>query len=128
MFLNRRYRGITLFPSQCDPSPPQLSSRSAELYYRLIWGVGSLKVKHAESGEIIRFSYRVLDADKARTLNDEPSLLLPACGVLLRSVAKLRICSGRGLLGLALALPMLLPSVPALAQVAGRKTHGCKRL
>ena len=83
-----------MFPSQCDPSPPQLSSRSAELYYRLIWGVGSLKVKHAESGEIIRFSYRVLDADKARTLNDEPSLLLPACGVLLRSVAKLRICSG----------------------------------
>jgi len=35
-------------------------------------------VKWAESGEVIRFSYRVLDADKAKTLSDkklEPSLI-----------------------------------------------------
>jgi hypothetical protein len=40
--------------------------------------VDNLSVKLVESGEIIRFSYRVLDADKAVVLNDkklEPSLI-----------------------------------------------------
>jgi hypothetical protein len=37
-----------------------------------------------ESGELIRFSYHVLDADKAKELNDkkvEPSLISPQAGV-----------------------------------------------
>ena len=37
-----------------------------------------------ESGEIIRFAWRVLDADKARVLNEkasEPSLIDPQAGV-----------------------------------------------
>ncbi len=37
-----------------------------------------LSVKSAESGEVIRFTYKILDADKAKTLNDnklEPSLI-----------------------------------------------------
>jgi len=41
-------------------------------------------VKWGESGEVIRFSYRVLDADKAKILNDkkfEPSLIDPQAGV-----------------------------------------------
>ena len=41
-------------------------------------------MKSAESGEVIRFSYRVLDAEKAKTLNDkkfEPSLIDPQAGV-----------------------------------------------
>lgn len=51
-----------------------------------------------------------------------------------RSVAKLRNCSGRVFLSLALALAMLLPTAPALAQVASatgpehRPTRGYKRL
>ncbi len=63
---------------------PRLSSKSAEMYYGLIWGVDSLRVKYAESGEIIRFAYRVLDAEKAKALNDkknEPSLIDPEAGV-----------------------------------------------
>ena len=76
----------------------KMSSRSAEMYYGLIWGVDSLKVKYAESGEIIRFSYRVLDTEKAKTLNDkknEPSLIDPKAGVKLvvpsmEKVGKLR--------------------------------------
>ena len=63
---------------------PRLNSKSAEMYYGLIWGVDSLRVKYAESGEIIRFAYRVLDADKAKALNDkknEPSLIDPEAGV-----------------------------------------------
>jgi hypothetical protein len=41
-------------------------------------------VKYTESGEVIRFSYRVLDADKAKALNDkkaEPGLIDPKAGV-----------------------------------------------
>jgi hypothetical protein len=63
---------------------PNRFSRRAGVYYGLIWGVDSLRVKAVESGEIIRFTYRVLDASKARTLNDkkaEPSLIDPQAGV-----------------------------------------------
>lgn len=75
-----------------------MSSRSADMYYGAIWGVDSLRVKYAESGEMIRFSYRVLDAEKAKTLNDkknEPSLIDPKAGVKLvvpsmEKVGKLR--------------------------------------
>jgi hypothetical protein len=63
---------------------PEQFSRRAGLYYDLIWGVDSLSVKWTESGEVIRFSYRVLDAEKAKALNDkksEPSLVDPRAGV-----------------------------------------------
>jgi hypothetical protein len=41
-------------------------------------------VKWAESGEVIRFTYHVLDASKAKVLNDkksEPALVAPERGV-----------------------------------------------
>ena len=63
--------------------PNHFAGRAGE-YYRLIWGVDSLSVKWTESGEVIRFSYRVLDAEKAKALNDkknEPSLIDPQAGV-----------------------------------------------
>ena len=74
------------------PSGPVLPQRyrqnrvaaRARQYYSLMWGVESLSVKFAESGEIIRFSYRVLDPEKAKPLNDkksEPSLIDPRAGV-----------------------------------------------
>jgi hypothetical protein len=71
---------------------------SARQYYATLWGVDSLAVKSVESGEIIRFSYRVLDSEKARVLNDkknEPSLIDPVAGVKLvvpslEKVGKLR--------------------------------------
>jgi hypothetical protein len=56
----------------------------AHMYYRGVWGVDSLTVKYTESGEIIRFSYRVIDPERAATLNDkkaEPSLRDPQAGV-----------------------------------------------
>jgi len=59
-------------------------TRRAEMFYGFAWGVDSLKVKLVESGEVIRFSYRVLDAEKARALNDkksEPSLIDVRAGV-----------------------------------------------
>ena len=63
--------------------PNRFAGRAGE-YYRLIWGIDSLTVKWTESGEVIRFSYRVLDAEKAKPLNDkknEPSLIDPEAGV-----------------------------------------------
>jgi hypothetical protein len=63
---------------------PNRFSRRAGVYYGLVWGVDSLGVKAVESGEIIRFSYHVLDAGKAKALNDkkaEPSLIDPQAGV-----------------------------------------------
>jgi hypothetical protein len=41
-------------------------------------------VKLVESGEIVRFTYHVIDAEKAKPLNDkkaEPSLIDPQAGV-----------------------------------------------
>src|SRR5882672_312464 len=58
--------------------------KRAREYYALVWGVEAFSVKAVESGEIIRFSYRILDADKAKMLNDkknEPSLIDPQAGV-----------------------------------------------
>lgn len=63
---------------------PDRFAGAAGRYYRLIWGVDALNVKMVESGEIIRFSWRVLDADKAQLLSDkrvEPSLVDLAAGV-----------------------------------------------
>jgi hypothetical protein len=63
---------------------PNRFSKRAELHYGVVWGIDSLRLKWAESGEVIRFSYRVLDADKARALNDkksDPLLIDPRAGV-----------------------------------------------
>jgi hypothetical protein len=73
-------------PAAAAPShyrPDRFAGRAAK-YYSLVWGVDSLSVKWTESGEIIRFAYRVLDTDKAKILNDknfEPSLIDPQAGV-----------------------------------------------
>lgn len=63
--------------------PDRFAGRAGR-YYKLVWGVDSLDVKLAESGELIRFAFRVLDPEKAKALNDkklEPSLLDPQAGV-----------------------------------------------
>jgi hypothetical protein len=85
-------------PSAPTHYQPNRFAGRARTYYELVWGVDSLSVKVTESGEVIRFSYRVLDADKAKPLNDknaEPSLMDPKAGVQLvvpslEKVGKLR--------------------------------------
>ena len=62
--------------------PDRFAGR-AGLHYRMLWGVDSLSLKTVESGEVIRFSYRVLDPDKALPLNDkksDPALIDPRAG------------------------------------------------
>jgi hypothetical protein len=70
----------------------------AQMYYLGLWGIDSLTVKYTESGEMIRFSYRVVDPAKATQLNDkkaEPYLYDPQARVRLvvpqmEKVGKLR--------------------------------------
>jgi hypothetical protein len=51
-------------------SLPSIPKRE-HAYYDVLWGVDSLRTKAIESGELIQFSYRVLDPEKAKTLNDK---------------------------------------------------------
>ena len=70
-------------PTTSRYRPNRVPKRAAQ-YYGIVWGVDSLSVKWTESGEVIRFTYRVLDADKAKVLNDkknEPFLIDPKAGV-----------------------------------------------
>jgi len=63
--------------------PDRFAGRAGR-HYQLLWGIDSLSVKLVESGEAVRFTYRVLDPDKAKPLNDkknEPSLIDPRAGV-----------------------------------------------
>ena len=63
--------------------PDRFAGR-AGTYYRLVWGVDALVVKWTEAGEVIKFSYEVLDPEKARMLNDkknQPALIDPQAGV-----------------------------------------------
>jgi hypothetical protein len=67
-----------------NPYRPDRFAGKAGRYYKLVWGIDALSVKWAESGEMIRFSWRVLDPERAGVLNDkkiEPSLIDPKAGV-----------------------------------------------
>lgn len=84
-------------PGNPEPAAPAAKSRVVPYRYRThpapnqarqelarIWGIDSLSVKSVESGEIIRFTYRVLDPEKAKALKDKknvPSLIDPGAGV-----------------------------------------------
>src|SRR4051812_48612252 len=50
---------------------PNRFPKRAQSYYDVVWGLDSLTVKAVESGALIRFSYRVLDPQKAKLLNDK---------------------------------------------------------
>jgi hypothetical protein len=73
-------------PSRQAPYRGQSSRLPARVqaYYGTVWGVEDLSVKAAESGELIRFSWRVVDPDLAKTIHDknlEPHLNDPEAGV-----------------------------------------------
>jgi len=62
-------------PSSIHGSPsrytPSHFPKRAAMYYESIWGVDSLSVKAVESGELIRFSYRIIDPSKAAIFKDK---------------------------------------------------------
>lgn len=75
--------GAKAHPAPSRYQPDRFAGRAAK-YYELIWGVDSIVAKLAESGELVRFSYRVLDPVKATALNDKANTALlndPQAGV-----------------------------------------------
>jgi hypothetical protein len=63
---------------------PSRFAGKAGRYYKLVWGIDSLSVKLVESGQLVRFTWRVLDPQRANVLSDkklEPSLIDPQAGV-----------------------------------------------
>lgn len=60
-------------PTASNPRYHRDLPNRAKDYYQFVWGVDSLTVRSVESGELIRFNYRILDAEKAKPLNDKKS-------------------------------------------------------
>jgi hypothetical protein len=63
---------------------PNRFAGRAGLYYKSVWGIDELSVKLTESGQIVRFTWRVLDPALAKPLSDKeakPSLIDPQAGV-----------------------------------------------
>jgi hypothetical protein len=53
-------------------------SEQVDMYYGALWGIDHLQVQRTSSGALVRFSYRVVDANKAAALHDkkaEPHLI-----------------------------------------------------
>ena len=80
--------GQAAAPAKANGAPvrylPDRMAGRVGAYYKGVWGIDSLSIKWAESGERVRFSWRVLDPAKAALLNDkriEPSLIDPQAGV-----------------------------------------------
>jgi hypothetical protein len=76
--------GKAAAPAPSATNRPNRFAGRAGVYYKIVWGIDSLLVKWTESGEVIRFSWRVLNADKAKALNDkksEPALIDSEAGV-----------------------------------------------
>jgi hypothetical protein len=46
-------------------------TKKAKDYYSAVWGVDNLHVEWTASGNLIRFSYRVSDPERANALNDK---------------------------------------------------------
>ena len=54
-----------------SPFRQQRESSKAQNYYVSRWGIEDLRVRSTNSGNLIRFSYRVVNADLAQALNDK---------------------------------------------------------
>jgi len=85
-----------------SPMRQQRMSGKAQNYYVAAWGVDQLKVSYTASGNLIRFSYRVTDPERAKLINDKrstPYLL----GVRSRAVLQVPVMDKVGMLRTATA-------------------------
>ena len=77
--------------------PNRFAGRAGH-YYRMVWGIDSLSVKWAESGELVRVSWRVLEPAKAAVLNNknvEPSLIDPPIASMMGLRLRYSVSQGR---------------------------------
>jgi hypothetical protein len=64
--------GAKSHPRPSRYAPDRFAGRAGS-NYRVFWGIDSISVRLVESGELVRFTYRVLDPGKAQVLNDKQS-------------------------------------------------------
>jgi hypothetical protein len=57
--------------SKTSPFRQQRQSTKAQNYYVSRWGIDELRVRSTNAGNLIRFTYRVVDAELASALNDK---------------------------------------------------------
>jgi hypothetical protein len=58
-------------PKTTPPPPVIAKSQRGADFYRKRWGIDNIVVRATASGVLIRFSYRVVDAEKAALINDK---------------------------------------------------------
>lgn len=64
--------GSATLTSTAPPAASRtVSSERAAMMYRRIWGVDNIRLQETASGSMIRFSYKVIDANRAKMLNDK---------------------------------------------------------
>src|ERR1700741_3413510 len=74
-------------PKVTAPPPAVARSQRGAEFIRKRWGIDNIVVRATASGELIRFSYRVVDAEKAALINDKtksPYLIEEKMGVALQ--------------------------------------------
>lgn len=65
--------GATAAPQRAAHYPQQRLTDKARMYYVGAWGVDKMKASYTSSGNLIRFSYRVSDAELAKPLGSKDS-------------------------------------------------------
>jgi hypothetical protein len=66
---------------------PQRESSKAEAFYAGRWGITDLRARSTNAGNLIRFSYRVVDPELAKALNEKhntPAMVAPRTRVVLQ--------------------------------------------
>lgn len=58
-------------PRKTSPYRPAVGTTAAKSYFHAAWGIDNITVRHTASGNLIRFSYRVTDPARAKTLGDK---------------------------------------------------------
>ncbi len=74
-------------PQKQSPYRPTALSDKARMFYQTASGIDQLQVSRTASGSLIRFSYRVTDPQRAKTLGEKeatPYLVDPQRGVILQ--------------------------------------------
>ncbi len=74
-------------PKVTGPTPVIAKSQRGADFYRRRWGIDNIVVRAIASGSLVRFSYRVVDAEKAAVINDKskaPYLIEEKLGIALQ--------------------------------------------
>lgn len=58
-------------PRKTSPYHPEGVTKSARSFYQAVWGIDNLLVRKTASGNLIRFSYRVVEPERAKVLADK---------------------------------------------------------